>query len=95
MVCLFRGAPVADAVRTNKCFAVSVLAATDAAIADDFAGQAQIDTRYRFGNGSAHIRTGSPARTSAAAVFDCHAEHLIVVGTHLLTVGYVASARST
>lgn len=91
---LYRGVPVADAVRTNRCFAVNVLAHDDVQLARDFAGQNDFETRYKFGEGWTSLRTGSPARLGAAAVFDCHAEQFLTVGTHLLIVGRVVSVSS-
>lgn len=91
---LFRGVPVADAIYSNKCFSVSVLSVDDVAVANDFAGQADVSTRYRFDQGWRTVRTGSPVRVDSPAWFDCHAEHFLVVGTHLLIVGRVVAAAS-
>jgi flavin reductase len=92
---LFRGAPVADAVRTNRCFAVSVLSTDDVEVAQGFAGQTDLAARYKFDDGWSALRTGSPVRTGAAAAFDCHAEQFLVAGSHLLIVGRVVDALSS
>ncbi len=92
---LFRGAPVADAVRTNRCFAVNVLSTENIPIAQDFAGAAGPDTRYKFGEEWSSMRTGSPVLPSASAVFDCHAEQFLVAGSHLLIIGRVVDAKAT
>lgn len=89
---LFRGAPVADAVRTNRCFAVNVLSTGDLAAAQSFSGQADIAARYKFGDGWTSLRTSSPVRLAAVAVFDCHAEQFLIAGSHLLILGRVVEA---
>ncbi len=91
---LFRGAPVADAVRTNRCFGVNVLSVDDIAVAGDFAGQSPLSTRYKFDSSWGSLRTGSPIKPTAAAAFDCHAEQFLVAGSHLLIVGRVVDAVS-
>ncbi|MBK0420022.1 flavin reductase family protein [Leucobacter sp. CSA1] len=91
---LFRGAPVADAVRTNRCFAVNVLSTANVPIARDFAGASGPETRYKFGEEWGFMRTGSPVLSTAAASFDCHAEQFLVAGSHLLIVGRVVDARA-
>ena len=92
---LFRGAPVADAVRTNRVFAVSVLGVDDVTVARDFAGQSGPQTRYRFDEGWTTLRTGSPVRATASAVFDCHAEQFLITGSHLLIIGRVVDAAAS
>ncbi|WP_159502021.1 flavin reductase family protein [Microbacterium sp. 18062] len=92
---LFRGAPVADAVRTNRCFAVNVLGVDHLDIAQAFAGQGGPSSRYRFGEEWTSLRTASPILTTAPAAFDCHAEQFLVAGTHLLIVGRVVEAHAT
>ncbi|MFT4220439.1 MAG: flavin reductase family protein [Microbacterium sp.] len=89
---LFRGVPVADAVRTNRCFAVNILSGQDIPVAQAFAGQADPSTLYKFDENWTSLRTGSPIRTTAAAAFDCHAEQFLVAGSHLLIVGRVVDA---
>jgi flavin reductase len=91
---LFRGVPVADAVRTNRCFAVNVLSVEDRSVAQAFAGQGAVSTRYTFDDAWTSLRTGSPVRTSASATFDCHAEQFLVAGSHLLILGRVVEAAS-
>ena len=92
---LFRGAPVADAVRTNQSFAVNVLSTDDMAVAQDFAGASDPATRYKFGPEWTTGRTGSPILPSASASFDCHAEQFLVAGSHLLIVGRVVDAQAS
>lgn len=91
---LFRGAPVADAVRTNRCFAVNVLSTHDVAVAQNFAGASGPDKRYKFTDGWGSMRTGSPVLATSAASFDCHAEQFLVAGSHLLIVGRVVAAQA-
>ncbi|WP_442575383.1 flavin reductase family protein [Microbacterium sp. F51-2R] len=94
VVGLYRGAPVADAVRTNRCFAVNVLSVEDVDVAQGFAGQSDPSTRYKFDRSWTSLRTGSPIRSTAAAAFDCHAEQFLVAGSHLLIVGRVVDVVS-
>ena len=91
---LYRGAPVADAVHSNRCFAVNVLSTGNVDIAQDFAGASGPGTRYKFGTEWGSLRTGSPILSSAAASFDCHAEQFLVAGSHLLIVGRVVDAQT-
>lgn len=93
MVCLFRDTPVAEAVRANGCLAVNVLSASDRGAAADFAGQTDHSARYKFDEGWTSLQTGSPIRSGAPAVFDCHAEKFLSLGTHLAVVGRVVAAR--
>ncbi|MDJ0347934.1 flavin reductase family protein [Cryobacterium sp. PH29-G1] len=92
---LFRGAPVADAVRTNQCFAVNILSTEDMSVAQNFAGVTDPSTRYKFGPEWKSLRTGSPILPTAAASFDCHAEQFLVAGSHLLIVGRVVDAQAS
>lgn len=87
------GAALALIVR-NRAFAVNVLASTDIALAETFAGRTQITGDDRFGGGEwIQLSTASPILTRAVVSFDCVLAQELPVATHALLVGAVRAIR--
>jgi flavin reductase (DIM6/NTAB) family NADH-FMN oxidoreductase RutF len=93
LVCVNRASPLVAAVAANGVFAVNVLAAGQAHVADTFAGRPAGGGAYDFGCAEwASLASGAPALLGAAAVFDCTATSATDAGTHRVLFGLVGAA---
>jgi len=93
LVCIARGTPLLEAVRTNGVFGVSVLAAHQAALAETFAGRGP--ARFDFAAGRWHTgATGALLLDGAAARFDCVVAWTVEAGAHTIVIGDVLAAEA-
>jgi flavin reductase (DIM6/NTAB) family NADH-FMN oxidoreductase RutF len=93
LVCINRRSPIVEAIRANGVFAVNVLGAHQAAVADTFAGRHDTAEPYDFA--SAEWRRapgGTPLLVGAAARFDCRPASTADAGSHTIIVGEVVAA---
>ena len=93
LACINRRSPVAAAIERNGLLAINVLAESQQAIANVFAGRSP-GANYDFT--CAQWRrsvTGSPLLCDAAAAFDCELDAIHEAGTHRIVIGRVVEAR--
>ncbi len=92
LVCVNRRSPLLVAVETNRRFAVNVLAAGQAHVADTFAGRPTSGASYDFACGEwEDLGGGAPVLAGAASAFDCRLERTADSGTHRVLFGVVDS----
>jgi flavin reductase (DIM6/NTAB) family NADH-FMN oxidoreductase RutF len=96
LACINRRSPVAEAVCRNRLLAVSLLAESQAELADVFAGRHPTRTREHglhadlWGTGP----SGAPLLRHAVAALDCRLEAAHDAGTHWILIGAVLQAGS-
>lgn len=97
LVCIDRRSPVVRAIRAHRAFAVNVLGARQAAVADTFAGRPESGEPYDFAVASWEPGgTGAPLLAGAAARFECFIASTVEAGSHTIVIGdVVASDRGT
>jgi flavin reductase len=94
LVCLHHLGRVVDKVLANGVFCVNVLGDGHAAIADRFAGRADVARHAWFADLVwDRLDTGSPACRQAIACFDCTVAGHHLVETHHVIFGAVRSIR--
>jgi flavin reductase len=94
LMCLNRRSQTCPAVVENGVFCVNTLGASDAAIADMFAGRTGVSGSDRFGTGEWMVMaTGSPVLVSAVIAFDCRIIEVRSVGSHNVFFGAVQEVR--
>jgi flavin reductase len=90
LMCVRRGSPLRDAIAEHGSFAVNVLGAHQAAIADAFAGRPGSGAPFAFDPSDwATGLTGAPLLTGAAATFQCRVVSCAEAGTHTVILGGV------
>jgi flavin reductase len=93
LVAVSRHSPLLPAIRANRVFAVSVLGAHQAAVADTFAGRPDAGEPYDFGCASWELGASvAPLLAGAAARFDCDVSTTVEAGSHTLVIGAVRAA---
>jgi flavin reductase (DIM6/NTAB) family NADH-FMN oxidoreductase RutF len=93
LVCINRRSPLVEAIRANGVFAVSVLGAHQAAVADTFAGRGEGAEPYDFACAEWQRGAGgTPLLVGAAARFDCLVASAAGAGSHTIIVGDVVAA---
>lgn len=93
LICVNKGASAAGPILANGCFAVNVLHAEQADVADVFAGRTGAigDDRFGLNNWSTMV-TGAPV-LDGLAEFDCDVQSAELVGTHHVIIGAVRAVR--
>jgi flavin reductase len=94
LMCLNRKSQTNPVVIENGVFCVNTLGATEAEIADLFAGRTGVMGSDRFSKGEwTTLSTGSPVLTSAVVAFDCRIVEVRSVGSHNVFFGAVQAVR--
>ncbi len=94
LMCLNRRSQTNPVVLENGVFCVNTLGASDAEIADIFAGRTGVMGSDRFSKGEwTTLVTGSPVFASAVVAFDCRIVEVRSVGSHNVFFGAVESVR--
>ena len=90
LMCINRRNAIEAAVKSNGVFCLNLLAQTQAALAESFAGRSKTLPNYDFS--SAEWKggvTGSRCLMGAVASFDCQVESITEAGTHSVFIGRV------
>lgn len=94
LVCANRAMHTYELIRDTGHFAVNLLHAGDAALADRFGGRTGIEGEERFfGRRWTTLVSGAPVLTDACVVFDCALAEQLQVATHEVLVGRVLEVR--
>jgi flavin reductase len=94
LVCLNRRSQAAPILQQNGVFCVNTLAASEAAIADAFAGRTGLAREDCFARGEwIALATGSPVLASSVVAFDCRIIDTKAVGSHNVIFGAVKAVR--
>jgi len=94
LVCVNTASRSAQALLANGVFCVNTLSAADTAIADVFAGRAELQGEARFSVGEWEaLATGSPVLSSALVAFDCRLTDARIVATHHVIIGEIVGVR--
>jgi flavin reductase (DIM6/NTAB) family NADH-FMN oxidoreductase RutF len=94
LVCANRAMQTHEIIEATGHFAVNLLHAGDAALADRFGGRTGIEGEERFfGRRWTTFVSGAPVLTDACAVFDCVLVERLAVATHDVMVGRVLEVR--
>ena len=94
LVCANTEGRSAQALLVNGVFCINTLSATDALIADAFAGRADLHGQDRFSVGAwGRLATGSPDLLTSLVSFDCRLVDARVVATHHVLIGHVVNVR--
>ena len=94
LVCVNRTIHSAPRFLANRNFCINTLAATDKALAEDFAGRTGLHLEARFVRGVwGKLVSGAPVLASAIAIFDCRLMEVRDVATHHLLIGEVLAVR--
>jgi flavin reductase (DIM6/NTAB) family NADH-FMN oxidoreductase RutF len=96
LACINRRSPVCQAIRINGVFTVNLLAATQAHVADTFAGRHHSFPPFDFGCADWHLigDPGVPCLTDALCTFHCHLHEAHDAGTHTILLGRVSETIS-
>lgn len=90
LVCVDRGAGMADTVQQGRVFALSFLAADQQPLSDHFADEARGFGLEEFTDIATHAGvTGAPLLDGASAWLDCEVHDVLPGGDHLLVLGRV------
>ncbi len=94
LVCLNRRSQAAPIVHQNGVFCVNTLAASEAAVADAFAGRTGLAREDCFASGEwIALTTGAPVLASSVVAFDCRTIDTKAVGSHNVIFGAVQAVR--
>jgi flavin reductase len=94
LMCLNRRSQTNPIVLDNGVFCVNTLGASEAEIADIFAGRTGVMGSDRFGKGEwTTLATGSPVLTNAVVAFDCRIIEVRAVASHNVFFGAVEAVR--
>jgi len=94
LVCLNRRSQAAPIVHQNGVFCVNTLAASEAAVADAFAGRTGLAREDCFASGEwIALVTGAPVLASSVVAFDCRTIDTKAVGSHNVIFGAVQAVR--
>jgi len=92
LVCISRARRAHDVFLQNGVFCVNTLASDQKSIADVFAGEPDMPTRFAYATWQV-LATGSPVLEGAAIAFDCAITAVSEVGTHSVMFGQVKAVR--
>lgn len=93
LACVHHESPTAQAVLDSRVMCVNVLAESQRAVAQIFAGVDQ-DRERRFESGGwSELRTGAPVLDGALACFDCQVVSTPRIGTHFVFIALVVATR--
>jgi flavin reductase len=94
LVCLNRRSQSGPLLAENKVFCINTLPASDAKLADLFAGRSGAQLHERFAQGEwTTLKTGAPVLTSAVIAFDCRIVEIKAVASHNVIFGSVEAVR--
>jgi flavin reductase len=94
LMCLNRRSQTNPVVLENGVFCVNTLGATEAEIADIFAGRTGVMGSERFSKGEwTTLATSSPVLASAVVAFDCRIVEVRSVASHNVFFGAVEAVR--
>jgi flavin reductase (DIM6/NTAB) family NADH-FMN oxidoreductase RutF len=94
LVCINRQSPAATAILQNRAFCANLLAESQQAIANLFAGRSDADRAERFDRTAWEAgNLGQPILAGATAAFECRLATALLWETHHIIVGRVASVR--
>jgi flavin reductase (DIM6/NTAB) family NADH-FMN oxidoreductase RutF len=94
MMCLNRRSQTNPVVLENGVFCVNTLGASEAEIADIFAGRTGVQGADRFNTGEwVVLSTGSPVLVPAVIAFDCRISEVRSVGSHNVFFGAVEAVQ--
>ncbi len=94
LMCLNRRSQTNPAVSENGVFCINTLGASEAEIADLFAGRTGVTGSDRFSTGEwTTLATASPVLVSAVVAFDCRIVEVRAVGSHNVFFGAVEAVR--
>jgi flavin reductase (DIM6/NTAB) family NADH-FMN oxidoreductase RutF len=94
LVCANRAMHTHEIIQETGHFAVNLLHAGDAALADRFGGRTGIEGEERFfGRRWTTLVSGAPILADACVVFDCALTEKLSVATHDVLVGRVLAVR--
>jgi len=95
LCCLRKESPICAAIDGNGCFAINILSARQACLADSFAGRPTGGSRYDFSSGDWEPDTlGAPVLLSATSSLSCKLRSCIEANTHLIYLGTVVAVGS-
>lgn len=94
LVCANTAGRSVQALLANRVFCINTLSAADAAVADAFAGRADLHGLDRFSVGTwDKLSTGAPSLLSSLVSFDCRLVDARIVATHHVLIGEVVDVR--
>jgi flavin reductase (DIM6/NTAB) family NADH-FMN oxidoreductase RutF len=94
LVCVNRNASAFAALARHGTFAVNLLRAEQAAIAERFAGRGGAKGAARYAGAAwTQLATGAPVLEDALAAFDCEVEEMIERHSHAIVIGKVKEVR--
>jgi len=91
LVCINDQSRIIGPLQRHGCFAVSVLGADQAELADRFAGRGDVADRFA-GVTWRYLASGAPAVADAVVIFDCRLQKTARLGTHFVFFGHVGQA---
>jgi flavin reductase len=95
LVCVHHKSAVAQAIRANGVFSVSLLGSDHRQVSEVFAGRVRTEFGSKFACGSwGRLQTGAPVLADAPAAFDCRVAETVSVGSHLVVIGRVVTTRT-
>jgi flavin reductase len=95
LVCVHQKSPVAEAIKQNGVFSVSLLGHDHRQVSEVFAGRVKTEIGCKFACGLwGRLQTGAPVMADAPAAFDCRVAETLTVGTHLVLIGQVVATRA-
>ncbi len=95
LVCANREMETLKTILATGHFAVNLLGADEAALADRFGGRTGLEGEARFGDRDWAVWvSGAPVLPGAVAVFDCAVADRLAVATHDVVIGRVIAVRS-
>lgn len=95
LVCINRMSPVAQAIRQNGVFSVSLLGSEHRQVSEVFAGRVRTEFGSKFACGLwGRMQTGAPVLADAPAAFDCAVAETVEVGSHVVVIGRVVATRT-
>ena len=94
VVCLERASSTLASLRQAGAFAVNLLAAQHAPLAERFSGRGGVKGEARFDEGEwLALVSGAPALADALASLDCRVEEVLERHTHAIIIGAVQAVR--
>ena len=94
IVCVNRSSSSFAALNRHGAFAVNILEARHAALAERFSGRGGLKGEARYAGASwTRLVTGAPILEGALAAFDCEVEEMIERHSHAIVIGRVAAVQ--
>ncbi len=92
LVCVNRGNPANQAIRSNGVFAINVLGLKQQSVAETFSGSDEHGAAYQFDDEQWLWNvTGAPVLRDAIATFDCELASAVDAATHTIFIGQVSA----